>query len=210
MNMDFWQLIANFDAHLPVLVATHQQLGYVILSAMVFLQIGVLPLFFLPGNPFLFVCGAVWAASQLNILSLLALLILAALLGNISAYYLGKTLGHAFFVEYLKWPSQQALDKTHDFYEKHGEKGFLFSLFLPVIRTLAPFWAGVTGMQYMHFLRASSLGAVIWIMVCVLTGYFFGNIPAIKMHLGLVTVLGLGLVILAFLLKKVWDNVVKS
>jgi membrane-associated protein len=207
--MDFWHLIADFDAHLPALVATHQQLGYVILFTVVFLQIGVLPLFFLPGNPFLFVCGAVWAASQLNIVWLLALLMVAALLGNITAYYLGKTLGHAFFVDYLKWPSQQALDKTHDFYEKQGEKGFLFSLFLPVIRTLAPFLAGVTGMRYLHFLRASSLGAVLWVMVCVLAGYFFGNILVIKMHLGLVTVMGLGLVILAFLLKKAWDNAVK-
>jgi membrane-associated protein len=207
--MSFWQLIANFDAHLPALVASHQQLGYIVLFAMVFLQVGILPLFFLPGNPFLFVCGAVWAASQLNIVLLLVLLVLATLLGNLCAYFLGKTLGHAFFVDYLKWPSQQALNKAHNFYEKHGEKGFLFSLFLPVIRTLAPFWAGVTAMHYPHFLRASSLGAVIWISVCVLSGYFFGNIPEIKTHLGLVTVLGLGLVILVVLFKKVWDSLAK-
>jgi membrane-associated protein len=155
------------------------------------------------------VCGAVWAASQLNIVLLLVLLVLATLLGNLCAYFLGKTLGHAFFVDYLKWPSQQALNKAHNFYEKHGEKGFLFSLFLPVIRTLAPFWAGVTAMHYPHFLRASSLGAVIWISVCVLSGYFFGNIPEIKTHLGLVTVLGLGLVILVVLFKKVWDSLAK-
>lgn len=207
--MDFWHFIANFDAQLPVLVASHAQLGYIILFAMVFLQIGILPLFFLPGNPFLFVCGAVWAASQLNIILLIFLLLLATLLGNITAYWLGKTVGHAFFVDYLKWPSKQALDRTHEFYEKHGEKGFLFSLFLPVIRTLAPFWAGVTGMRYFHFLRSSSAGAIIWILLCVLTGYFFGNIPVIKMHLGLVTVMGLGLVILAFILKKAWDNLLK-
>jgi membrane-associated protein len=209
MMMSFMHFIANFDAHLPEIVATHALLGYSILFAMVFLQIGILPLFFLPGNPFLFVCGAVWAASQLNITILLLLLILATLLGNITAYWLGKTVGHAFFVDYLKWPSQQSLDKTHAFYEKHGEKGFLFSLFLPVIRTLAPFWAGVTLMHYLKFLRASTLGAVIWILVCVLAGYFFGNIPVIKMHLGLVTIMGLGAVVLMFLMKKGWDNLVK-
>jgi membrane-associated protein len=82
-------------------------------------------------------------------------------------------------------------------------------LFLPVIRTLAPFWAGVTLMHYLKFLRASTLGAVIWILVCVLAGYFFGNIPVIKMHLGLVTIMGLGAVVLVFLMKKGWDNLVK-
>ena len=104
--MEIWQMILNFDAHLPQLVAMHANLVYVILFAVVFLQIGVLPFFFLPANPFLFVCGAVWAASQLNILLLLAALILAAILGSLSGYWLGNTVGQAFFVDYLKWPNQ--------------------------------------------------------------------------------------------------------
>lgn len=206
---EIWQMILNFDAHLPQLVAMHANLVYVILFGVVFLQIGVLPFFFLPSNPFLFVCGAVWAASQLNIFLLLGVLILAAALGNLSGYWLGKSVGQAFFVDYLKWPNQVALDKTHVFYDQHGEKGFLFSLFLPVIRTLAPFLAGVTQMHFIKFIRAASLGAMLWVLVCVLAGYFFGNIPLIKNHLGLVTLLGLGLVILAFLLKKAWDVVIK-
>ena len=201
-----WQLILNFDAHLPELVAMHASLVYVIIFAVVFLQVGVLPLFFLPSNPFLFVCGAAWAAAGLNIFLLLMVLIVAAILGNLTAYWLCNTVGQAFFVQYLKWPNQAALDKTHAFFEKHGEKSFLISLFLPVIRTLAPFLAGVTQMNFAKFARSISLGAVIWVLVCVLAGYFFGNIPIIKNHLGLVTLMGLGLVIIVFALKTLFNK----
>lgn len=203
--MDIWQMILNFDAHLPELVAMYANLVYVILFVVIFLQIGVLPFFFLPANPFLFVCGAVWAASNLNIWLLIPMLIVAAILGNFSGYWLGKTVGQAFFVNYLKWPNQAALDKTRVFYDKHGEKGFLGSLFLPVIRTLAPFLAGITQMHFFRFSRSVTAGSVIWVLVCVLAGYFFGNIPSIKNHLGAVTVAGLGLVIVFFGLSKGWQ-----
>lgn len=207
--MQVWQMILDFDAHLPQLVAMHANLVYVILFAVVFLQIGVLPFFFLPSNPFLFVCGAVWAASSLNIWLLLPVLIVAAILGNLTGYWLGKTVGQAFFVDYLKWPNQAALDKTRVFYDKHGEKGFLVTLFLPVIRTVAPFLAGMTQMHFFKFARSASAGAVIWVLVCVLAGYFFGNIPIIKNHLGLVTLMGLGLVIVAVMLKKLLNKLQK-
>jgi membrane-associated protein len=205
-----WQMIMNFDAHLPQLVAMHADLVYVILFSVVFLQIGVLPFFFLPSNPFLFVCGAVWAASALNIYLLLMVLVFAAILGNLSGYWLGKSIGQAFFVDYLKWPNQAALDKTRVFYDKHGQQGFLFSLFLPVIRTVAPFLAGVTNMHFIKFVRSASLGAVIWVLVCVLAGYFFGNIALIKNHLGLATLVGLGLVIIAAILKVLVSKLQKS
>ncbi len=208
--MQTWQMIQHFDAHLPQLVALNANLVYIILFAVVFLQMGVLPLFFLPSNPFLFVCGAVWAASGLNIFLLIVVLMIAALMGNFCGYWLGGTVGQGFFVNYLKWPNQAALDKTHTFYDKHGEKGFLVTMFLPVIRTLAPFMAGVTQMKFIKFARSVSLGAVLWVLVCVLSGYFFGNIPAIKNHLGFVTLLGLALVIVVFLVKKIWDAIAKK
>ena len=207
--MQIWQMILAFDKHLPTLIALHAGLVYVILFAIIYLQIGTLPFFFLPSNPLLFVCGAAWAAAGLNIWLLLPLLILAAFLGNLTGYWLGGTVGQKFFVEYLKLPNQRALDKTHAFFEKNGEKSFLISLFIPVIRTLAPFLAGVTKMNFNKFARATALGSVIWVLVCVLAGYFFGNISVVRTHLGLITVLGLALVIVAVLLKKIWDNFVK-
>ena len=207
--MQIWQMILDFDAHLPQLVAMHANLVYVILFAVVFLQIGVLPFFFLPSNPFLFVCGAVWAASALNIWLLIPILIIAAILGNLTGYWLGNTIGQAIFVDYLKWPNQAALDKTRVFYDKHGEKGFLVTLFLPVIRTVAPFLAGITNMSFVKFARSALLGSVMWVLVCVLAGYFFGNIPVIKNHLGAVTIFGLGLVIVFFSISKVWQKLLK-
>lgn len=208
--MNLWQMILSFDAHLPELVAMHANLVYVILFGVVFLQIGVLPLFFLPGNPFLFVCGAVWAASGLNIYLLVLALIAAAALGNLTGYWLGKSIGQAFFVDYLKWPNQAALDKTRLFYDKHGQKGFLFCLFLPVIRTVAPFLGGVTNMHFAKFARSATSGAAIWVLVCVLAGYFFGNIAIIKNHLGLVTLMGLGLVIIVVMLKTLLNKLQKT
>lgn len=208
--MQLWQLITNFDAHLPALVGMYASWIYLIVFAVVFLEIGVLPLFFLPGNPFVFVCGAVWAASQLNVFLLLVVLVSAVVLGNLSAYYLGHTLGHALFTRYLAWPNAAALERTRQFFEQHGEKSFLFSLFLPVIRTLAPFLAGVSHMQLQKFVYSSMLGALIWVLVCVLAGYYFGHISIIQHHLGLITLLGLVCVILAALLKKGWDIWIKS
>ena len=208
--MQIWQMILDFDKHLPELISMHAGLVYVILFAVIYLQIGTLPLFFLPSNPFLFVSGAAWAAAGLNIWLLLPLLILAAFLGNLTGYWIGGTLGQKFFVRYLKWPSQTSLDKTHAFFEKNGEKSFLISLFLPIIRTLAPFLAGVSSMSFIKFVRASAAGSVIWVLVCVLAGYFFGNIPVVKTHLGLITVLGLAMVIAVVLLKKLWNTFAKK
>ena len=207
--MQIWQMMLDFDAHLPKLVAMHANLVYVVLFTVVFLQIGVLPFFFLPSNPFLFASGAVWAASALNIWLLIPVLIIAAILGNLVGYWLGNSVGQAFFVDYLKWPNQAALDKTRVFYDKHGEKGFLVSLFLPVIRTVAPFIAGITNMHFIRFVRSASTGAMIWVLVCVLMGYFFGNIPVIKNHLGLVTLMGLGLVIIAVTSKTLINKLKK-
>lgn len=208
--MQLWQLITNFDAHLPALVGMYTNWIYLIVFAVVFLEIGVLPLFFLPGNPFVFVCGAVWAASQLSVVLLLIVLVSAAVLGNWMAYYLGNTIGHALFTRYLAWPNAAALEKTRLFFEQHGEKGFIFSLFLPVVRTLAPFLAGVSQMQLQKFAYSSVLGAVLWVLVCVLTGYYFGHLGIIQHHLGLITLMGLASLILAVLLRKGWNTWIKS
>ncbi len=207
--MHVWQMILNFDQQLHVLIAMHANLVYLFLFLVVFLEIGVIPLFFLPGNPFLFVCGAFCAAGELSLKLLLPSLIAAAILGSLLSYWLGKAVGKKFFVEVLKWPKQEALDKTHLFYEKYGEIGFLFSPFLPVIRTLAPFLAGVTQMQLVKFTRSVSIGAVIWVLVCVLAGYFFGNIPIVQKHLGTIALLGLAIVMTVFLVNQGWKRLTR-
>jgi len=202
--MHIWQMVLNFDQQLHTLIAMHANLVYLILFLVVFLETGIIPLFFLPGNPFLFVCGAFCAAGELSLKLLLPSLIIAATTGSLLSYWLGKLVGKKFFVEVLKWPKQEALDKTQLFYEKYGEIGFVFCPFLPVIRTLAPFFAGVTQMQLIKFFRSILLGAVVWVLSCMLAGYFFGNIPVIQQHLGTVAVLGLAIVMVVFLAGKIW------
>lgn len=207
--MEIWQAILHFDQNLHSLVMQNAALAYSILFGVVFLQIGVLPMFFLPSNPFLFVCGTLCAVGDLNLTWVLALLMLAAWLGSLLAYWLGAKVGHGFFVQKLGWPKQQLLDKTHAFYDKHGALGLVFSNFLPVIRTLAPFVAGMTRMQFGTYLKSISAGAIVWVLVCVLAGYFFGNIPVVQNHLGAFVVGGLGLVILVFVGSRLFKVIKK-
>lgn len=127
--MQIWRMFLDFDTHLPALIALHAGLVYLILFALIYLQIGTLPFFFLPSNPLLFVCGAAWAAADLNILLLLFLFILAAFLGNLTGYWLGGRVRQKFFVEYLKWPKQNALDKTHAFFKKWRKKFFNLTIY---------------------------------------------------------------------------------
>ncbi len=202
--MLFSLLVAHFDQGLHSLVMHHAGLAYVVIFAVVFLQIGVLPFFFLPSNPFLFVCGTLCAAGDLSLTVVLPLLLPAAWLGSLSGYGLGKTVGYAFFVRYLGWPKADQLERTHHFYDKYGAVGLLFCNYLPVIRTLAPFLAGMTRMQVGTFARSTGLGSVIWVSGCVMTGYFFGNIPIVQRHLGLFALGGLALVIVIFLANRLF------
>ncbi len=200
--MLFSLLVAHFDQGLHSLVMHHVGLAYLVIFTVVFLQIGVLPFFFLPSNPFLFVCGTLCAAGDLSLAATLPILLLAAWLGSQSGYHLGKTIGHAFFVNHLGWPKAEQLEKTRHFYDKHGAVGLMFSNYLPVIRTLAPFVAGMTRMQWGAFIKSTGIGAVIWVLGCVMAGYFFGNIPIIQKHLGSFMMAGLALVILVFLVGR--------
>lgn len=207
--MGFWQIIMHFDQNLHNLVMTHSGLAYAVIFCVIFLEIGVLPFFFLPSNPFLFACGTLCAAGDLALAITLPLLLLASWLGSTCGYGLGNTVGHAFFVDYLHWPKREQLQKTHDFYAKHGAVGLMFSNYLPVIRTLAPFVAGMTRMQFGTFIKSTSFGAAIWVLGCVMAGYFFGNIPIVQRHLGLFVLGGLALVIMMFLANRIF-NVLKK
>ncbi len=202
--MLFSLLVAHFDQGLHSLVMHHAGLAYLVIFTVVLLQIGVLPFFFLPSNPFLFVCGTLCAAGDLSLTAILPILWLAAWLGSQSGYHLGKTVGHTFFVKHLGWPKPEQLEKTRHFYDKYGTVGLLFSNYLPVIRTLAPFVAGMTRMRWSAFIKSTGIGAVIWVLGCVMAGYFFGNIPIVQRHLGLFVLGGLALVIVIFLVNRLF------
>lgn len=182
-------LILHLDTHLLALTNEYGLWVYAILFAIIFAETGLIVTPFLPGDSLLFVAGALCGLGALELHYLAPLLMLAAFSGDNTNYWIGRTLGLRFFEKLGgRWIKQEHLAKTHAFYEKHGGKTILFARFLPIIRTFAPFVAGLGAMNYRLFLTFSALGSLAWIGSLTLTGYFFGNIPVVKNNLTLIIV----------------------
>lgn len=190
------QMLLHFDQHLGSLLAQHGGVVYAVLTMIVFCEIGLLPLFFLPGDPLLFICGAFCATGAISPWLLIPLLFVAAVAGSVLNYWLGRTLGERVYTWNTRWLDRHALRRTHVFYEKYGRITFLMSPFIAVVRTFAPFIGGVVGMTFSKFLPAVIAGAAIWVVSLIMGGYLFGNIPLIRDHMGGIVlgglVLGLG------------------
>ena len=194
--MDFSQfldLLVHFDRHLGSMIVQYQVMVYAMLFLVVFCEIGVLPLFFLPGDPLLFICGAFCAMGTLNIWILAPLLIVATILGSVLNYWTGHAIGDKAYSRNYRWLDRSALQKVHAFYERHGRVTFILSPFIAVVRTFAPFVGGVAHMTFAKFLLSVVIGAAVWVLALVPGGYFFGNIPLIRDHLGDLVLLGLTL-----------------
>jgi membrane-associated protein len=189
----FLNMLAHFDQHLGSMIAQYHVAVYAMLFVVVFCEIGVLPLFFLPGDPLLFICGAFCATGALNIWVLMPLLIAAAVLGSTLNYGTGRVVGQKAYERNHPWLNREALARSHAFYERYGHVTFLFSPFVAVVRTFAPFVGGVAGMTFTKFLFWVFAGALAWVLILVPSGYFFGNIPWIRDHMGAIVLLGLGL-----------------
>ena len=179
-------IVLHLDAHLLALVQEYGVWVYAILFAIIFAETGLVVAPFLPGDSLLFVIGALCGMGSLELEVAMPLLILAAFLGDNTNYWIGRLLG----LRLLNHASQKLirhehLEKTHAFYEKHGGKTVIFARFLPIIRTFAPFVAGIGTMNYRLYLMYSIIGGVTWIGSLTLAGYFFGNIPVIKDNLTL-------------------------
>jgi membrane-associated protein len=185
----FLDIILHLDAHLLALVQEYGMWIYAILFGIIFAETGLVIAPFLPGDSLLFVIGALCGMGSLELQIALPLLMLAAFLGDNTNYWIGRLLG----LRLLNSTSQRLikhehLEKTHAFYEKHGGKTVVFARFLPIIRTFAPFVAGIGTMNYRHYLMFSIVGGVSWIGSLILAGYFFGNIPIVKNNLTLMIV----------------------
>ncbi|MBP6095139.1 MAG: DedA family protein [Methyloversatilis sp.] len=183
----FIDIMLHLDKHLAMLVTQYGAWVYAILFIIVFCETGLVVTPFLPGDSLLFVAGAVAAAGGMNIGLLIVLLIVAAVLGDAVNYAVGSWFGPKVF----RWESSRffnrtAFDRTHAFYEKHGGKTIIIARFMPLIRTFAPFVAGVAQMSYARFAMFNITGAVIWVVSLSLAGYWFGNLPWVKENLTLV------------------------
>lgn len=177
-------ILLHLDKYLGLLVQTYGHLVYLILFLIVFAETGLVVAPFLPGDSLLFVTGTLAAAGGMNINLILALLITAAVLGDTVNYWIGYYAGPmVFHRENSRLLNKKHLDRTHEFYEKYGGKTIIIARFIPVIRTFAPFVAGIGKMAYRRFIAYNITGGVMWVTLLVLTGYFFGNIPFVKKNL---------------------------
>jgi membrane-associated protein len=187
------QFVLHFDRHLGSAIAQHGTAVYAILFTVIFVEIGVLPLFFLPGDPLLFLCGAYCTTGAIDLWIVGPVLFAATVLGSILSYGSGRAVGHRVFMREYRWLDAAALRKTHAFYENHGGLTFLLSPFVGVVRTLAPFVGGVAAMTFGRFLPAVAAGAAIWVLTLVVGGYYFGNVPIIHDHMNSIVLVGVGI-----------------
>lgn len=183
---DFIDLFLHLDAHLAEAVRDYGTWTYAILFLIVFCETGLVVTPVLPGDSLLFAGGALCAIGQLNPWSMCALLILAAVLGDMVNYWCGHYFGARIFKPDARFLKTRHLDRTNAFYAKHGPKTIVLARFVPFIRTFAPFVAGMGRMQYRRFFFYNVAGAVLWVTICTIAGYFFGNIEAVKEHFSLV------------------------
>lgn len=156
---------------------------YIILWLIIFAETGLIVTPFLPGDSLLFATGAIIALGLpgLNIWMMIFALLSAAIIGDMVNYHVGKWMAPKLFKGYkAKWLNKKHLDKAHEFYEKHGGKAIVLARFVPIIRTYAPFVAGMSGMRYSYFVIYNVSGGLVWVASFLLLGYFFGNIPVIK------------------------------
>lgn len=182
----FFDIVLHLDAHLLVLVQQYGIWIYAILFGIIFAETGLVVAPFLPGDSLLFVTGALCGMGSLELHILMPLLMLAAFGGDNTNYWIGRLLGLRLLNSTnQRFIKHEHLEKTHRFFDKHGGKTILFARFLPIIRTFAPFVAGIGTMSYQLFLMFSALGSLAWIGSLTLSGYFFGNIPIIKNNLTL-------------------------
>jgi membrane-associated protein len=197
-------LLLHIDKHLDVIIAQYGFWAYGLLFAIVFAETGLVVAPFLPGDSLLFIAGAYCATGHFDIGVLCLGLLLAAVAGNTVNYFIGRWIGHRVFSSQSAWIDQNALRKTHSFYEKHGGKTIILARFLPIIRTFAPFIAGVSEMNFARFQLFNIAGAGLWIVGLVAAGYFFGNIPLIRQNLNIIVLIGVGAAALPILLAGLY------
>ena len=198
--MQFFDMILHVDKTLGVLLAQYGVYVYIVLFAIVFCETGLVVLFFFPGDTLLFIAGAFCATGEMSYPLLMALLIVAAVTGNTLNYYIGEAVGHRMFTHDYRWLNKDALHRTHEFFEKHGGKTIILARFVPVVRTFAPFVAGVSDMTHWRFQLYNITGAVFWVASLVTAGYFFGNIPVVRNHLTEIVLVGVSVALVPLML----------
>ena len=193
----FIDIVVHLDDHLLWVVQQYGAWIYALLFLIVFCETGLVVTPFLPGDSLLFVAGTIAGAGGMNVHLLAVLLVIAAVLGDSLNYALGRYLGPRVFRHEGSWVfRKEYLDRTNRFFAKHGGKTIIIARFVPIVRTYAPFVAGIGHMEYRRFLSFNVIGALVWVVLLTYAGYFFGNLPIVKDNLSFVII---GIVILSIL-----------
>ena len=192
-------LFLHLDEHLANIINQYGVWTYAILFLIIFMETGFVVTPFLPGDSLLFAAGTLAPISNLNIWLLMGLLIVAAIAGDTVNYWIGHYIGARAYN--VKWIKREYLDRTHVFFEKHGGKTIFLARFVPIVRTFAPFVAGMGKMSYGYFFSYNVFGGIVWVVLFTLLGYFFGNIPFVKANFELVIIA----IILISVVPAVWE-----
>ena len=205
----FIDLFLHLDVHLKGVIADYGVWTYAILFVVVFCETGLVVTPILPGDSLLFAAGALAADDSLqdtlDVRLLLALLSVAAIGGDAENYSIGKFLGPKVLTRDGRFLKRKYLERTHRFYERHGGKTIILARFVPIVRTFAPFLAGVGEMSYWRFASYNIVGAILWISLFILGGYLFGNIPQVKSNFTLV-IMGIVLISVLPMVVELWRN----
>jgi membrane-associated protein len=196
-------LFLHLDKHLAEIIATYGTWTYGLLFLVIFMETGFVVTPFLPGDSLLFAAGTFAALGSLNVSYVAGLLMAAAILGDTANYWIGHHLGERAY--HSRWIKKEYLDRTHAFFEKHGGKTIFLARFVPIVRTFAPFVAGVGRMSYGYFLSYNVFGGIVWVSLFTFAGYFFGNIPVIKHNFSFV-ILAIILISVLPMVIEVWRN----
>jgi membrane-associated protein len=182
-------LFLHLDQHLNDVIGQYGSWTYLILFLIIFCETGLVVTPFLPGDSLLFAAGAFAALGSLNVFWLFVLLSIAAIAGDTVNYWIGHWVGpKVFHRENVRFLNKKHLERTHAFYERYGGKTIIIARFIPIVRTFAPFVAGIGRMSYWRFIAYNVIGGVAWVAICVFAGYFFGNLAIVKKNFSLVII----------------------
>lgn len=178
--------ILHIDDHLGELISNYGFETYFILFFIIFIETGVVVMPFLPGDSLIFAGAAFAANGSLNIFILFFVVLVAAIIGDTVNYHIGKAFGNKLINANNKFIKKEYIDRTYSFFERHGGKSIIIARFVPIIRTFAPFVAGIGKMHYLRFLSFNAIGALLWVSLFCIAGFFFGNIPFVKDNFSIV------------------------
>ena len=185
---DFIDFFLHIDKNLALIIQNYGTFTYVLLFLIIFCETGLVITPFLPGDSLIFAAGALAASGMMNVIFLFIILSLAAIIGDSINYLIGSMIGPRIFHEKNRFLKKEYLDKTQKFYEKYGGKTIIIARFIPIIRTFAPFVAGIGKMKYKKFLFYNIIGGILWVSLFLFAGYFFGSLSFVKNNFSLVII----------------------